>query len=392
MQPRVILFFINFFFSTLSALVGYILLPYLATLMPEADTGLVVTIGGAIALACFAFLPRLVARYGAQQLALILGMIEMIALFILAAAPGRLTSIAVTIIVVAIMPFLAYALDLLLESTGAAGGMTGRVRAVFLTAWNLGSFVAPLLIGTLLDGTNGYPIIFMAAAAAIMPIVVLFAARRLPHNGTPQATPILASFSCLFRNRDLAAVTIGHIFLWMFYVWAPLYVPVYLHTILGFSWTTLGWIFSIMLIPYVLIEYPAGWIADRYPEERHLMLAGFLIAGGALASVSLITADSSPIFILIILVTSRIGAALIEGMTEGHFFRRVSDRDINSMSIFRAAWPLAYAVAPLIGSTILSVSSYPTLFLITGGFLAVAGSVTTLFIQESRTARGLSCL
>lgn len=391
MQPRLILFFVNFFFSTLSALVGYTLLPYLATIMPIEQTGMVVTAAGVIGAVSFAFLPRLVARVGAQELALVLGLIQMIGLFVLSATPSPAVGIAVTIIVVAFMPFLAYALDLLLEATGAAGGMTGRVRAVFLTAWNLGSFVAPLVIGTLLDGANNYALVFMAGAGAIVPVVILFAARRLPTNGIPTTAPISHSLRCIFNNRDLAAVTVGHIFLWMFYVWAPLYVPIYLHTILGFSWTTLGWIFSVMLIPYVLLEYPAGWIADHYPQEKHLMLAGFVIAGSALASVSFITATTAPLLILLILVTSRCGAALIESTTEGHFFRRVSDRDINSVSIFRAAWPLSYALAPLFGSLILAASNYQTLFLVTGGFIVIAGSLATFFIQEARPARGLSC-
>lgn len=384
MSPRVILFFANFFFSALTALTAYILLPYLSTLMSTAYTGLVVAGGGLAALIFFPFLPRLVARYGAQQLALVFALVEMITIFVLAAAPGLFASILLIIVMVALQPFLSYELDLLLEATGDTEGMAGRVRALFLTAWNSGGFIAPLLIGALLVNTDAYGRIFIAAAAALVPFVVLFAARRLPRGAAPEPSPMSDTLACIFHNRDLTAVSIAHIILWFFYVWAPLYTPIYLHSVLGFSWTDLGWIFSIMLIPYVLIEYPAGWLADRFIGDKELMLAGFLVAGSALASISLLTASSPLILILCILVVSRCGAALIESMTEGHFFRRVTERDINSVSIFRGAWPLAYVIAPVTGSIILFFGSYQLLFVLTGAFVAIAGAIATFFIRDFR--------
>jgi MFS family permease len=139
-----------------------------------------------------------------------------------------------------------------------------------------------------------------------------------------------------------------------------------------------------MLIPYILLEYPAGWIADRFIGDKELMLAGFLVAGSALASISLLTPTSSLFLILSILVVSRVGAALVESMTEGHFFRRVTERDVNSVSFFRAAWPISYVIAPLVGSAILFFGSYQLFFLLTGGFIAIAGSLATLAIKDFR--------
>lgn len=384
MSPRVILFFANFFFSTLSALAIYVLLPYLSTLMPVAYTGLVVAGGGLVALILFPFLPRLVGRYGAQKLALIFALVEMITLFVLAAAPGAFASILLVIVMVALQPFLSYELDLLLEAASSGAGMAGRVRALFLTAWNAGAFIAPLLIGALLANSDAYGRVFIAAAAALVPFIVLFAARRLPTGAIPEPSPMSETLACIFHNRDLAAVSVAHIVLWFFYVWAPLYGPIYLHSVLGFSWADLGWIFSIMLIPYVLLEYPAGWLADRFIGDKEMMLAGFLVAGAALSSLGLLTSSSSLTLVLCILIVSRSGAALIESMTEGHFFRRVTARDVNSVSFFRGAWPLAYVIGPIIGSTILFFGSYQLLFLLTGGFIAIAGSIATLMVKDFR--------
>jgi MFS family permease len=387
MQPRTVLFFANFFLSLLTALAVYALLPYLSTLMPTAYSGLVVAAGGLVSLALFPLLPRLVARHGAQRLALTFALIEMLALFVLAAAPGILASILLIVVVVTLQPFLFYELDLLLEAVSAEKESAGRVRAAFLTAWNLGSFVAPLIIGVLLANSDAYGRLFIAAAAAATPFIVLFASRRLPSGSVSEPSRMIDTLSCIVHNRDLLAVTIGHAILWLFYVWAPLYTPLYLHNVLGISWADLSWIFSIMLIPYVLLEYPAGWVADRFLGDKDLMFAGFLIAGGALASISLLTPQSSLLVILGILLVSRSGAALVESMTEGHFFRRVTEKDINSVSIFRGAWPLAYVIAPVIGSIILYFGNYQLLFMLTGGFIILAGIGSTLFIKDSRPSR-----
>ena len=188
----------------------------------------------------------------------------------------------------------------------------------------------------------------------------------------------------LVRDRDLAAVTLAHLLLYLFLMWAPLYTPIYLHNVLGIPWSTLGWMFSIMLVPYVLLEYPAGWVADRFIGDKELMFVGFFIAGGGLAAIGFLSSTSSLALILFVLVASRIGAALIESTTEGHFFRRVSERDINSISVFRGIWPVANFIAPVAGSCILFFGTFQLFFALTGGFIALVGAATALLTRDFR--------
>ncbi|MBI5405529.1 MFS transporter [Candidatus Kaiserbacteria bacterium] len=384
MSPRIILFVGNFFFSMFAALPTFVLLPYLSSFMPAAYAGLVIAGGALVALALFPLQPRLVARYGAQQLALFFAVAEVIALLALATAPGAVAAALLIAVSVSLQPFLYYELDLLLEATIAEEGTTGRVRALFLTAWNIGGLTAPLLLGTLLDDTSAYGRVFLAAGALLIPFIVLFAARRLPRGGAPALSPMRDTFACIIRDRDFSAVTFGHFLLYLFFLWAPLYTPAYLHTELGIPWTSLGWMFSVMLIPYVVLQYPAGWIADRMIGDKELMFVGFLVAGGALAAIGLLSSASPIAVILLVLAASRVGAALVESMTEGHFFRRVTEKDINSVSIFRGIWPLANLVAPVAGSLILLFGNYQILFASTGIFLALAGSMAALLIKDFR--------
>ncbi len=384
MHPRIILSVGNFFFSIFSALVTLILFPYLSLFMPAAYVGFVVAGGAVGAVILFPFLPQIVERYGAQQITLVLALIEMIVLFALAAAPGAVAGILLMAVTIMIQPFLSYEFDLLLEATIADTSTTGRVRALFRTAWSVAALAAPLLLGALLANSDSYGRVFLAAAAMLIPIIVLFATKNLPKGPAPKFAHMRDTLLHVIRNRDLAAVTFGNLLLYLFYVWMPLYTPFYLHDVLGTPWSNLGWMFSIMLIPYVLIEYPAGWIADRFLGDKELMFAGYLIAGGATVALALVTPATSLMVILIILVASRVGSALVEAMVEAHFFRRVSKRDINSVSIFRGVWPLSYIIGPVVGSVILIYGNYQLFFMLTGGFIATAGALATLLIKDFR--------
>lgn len=384
MHPRTILFVGNFFFSLFAALTVYILFPFLASYMGAVQAGLVIAFGGLVSVILFPFLPRLVARYGAQRIVRTLATVEVLALLALALAPSALTGSLLGILTMAMQPVMSYQLDILLESVTDDLATVGRIRTIFLTAWNLGVLSGPLLIGILLDSTNDYNRAFLAGAVALVPFIILLTKYRIPDRDIPEPSHIQDTLVCISRDPDLGSITFAHFLLYLFYIWAPLYVPLYLHTILGLPWSTLGWMFSIMLVPYVLVEYPAGWLADNFLGDKKLLFAGFIIAGTALISLGFV-GTATPIWIILgILVCSRIGAALVEAMTESHFFRRVSQKDVNSMSVFRGIWPLANAIGPIVGGMLLSFSGYPMLFIGMGLFFAVAGVVTTARIQDSR--------
>lgn len=392
MQARTTLALGNFFLTVVMTLINYVFISYLSSFFSETYIGLAIAGGSLFALVAFVFLPGIVARYGAQKVLLYLAFAEMFTLMAVAGLPHTPVSAALVILVMSLQPLLYYELDLLLEATIDGDGATARARTFFLTGGSAGSIVAPLMIATLLSGGEAYTTVFFAAAIVAVLFVVFFSARQLPKNAPPTLYHMRDTLVHIFRHRDLAAVTIGHFILYLFYLWAPFYVPAYLHGVLGIPWTTLGWVFSIMLVPYVLVEYPAGWLADRVLGDKWLMLAGFLLAGSALALISTITASTPLALIVAILIMTRVGAALTESMTEGHFYRRVSQQDIVSISVFRGVWPLANIVAPLIGSLIFSLDGFHYFFLITGSCVAIIGGMTALSITDFRREARISTL
>lgn len=384
MHPRITLSVGNFFYAISGTIVAYIILPYLGRYMAQGYASLVVAAGAAVSLACFLYLPRFVERYGAQPLLVALGLTQLLILFALAAHPGPFGAPLFIALLLAVQPFLSYTLDLLLEATVAKEGTTGQVRTIFLTAGNIAAVGTPLLMGALLDNTDAYARIFLAAAAASVPFILLFAMYKLPAGKPPLSIRFTEALRSIVKRRDLLATSTSRLLLYMFYVWAPFYVPVYLHNILGISWSELGWMFSAMLIPFVLVEYPAGWIADNFLGDQELMLLGFIIMGGSFASLVFVTSASSAFFIAALLFLTRFGAALVESMTEAHFFRRVSEEDTEEIAAYRMLWPLADLIAPVAGAIILFIDGFSGFFIVTGVFLLVTGSAAALSIRDFR--------
>jgi MFS family permease len=390
MRPRGLLAFGNFFSVGHFYLIIFVLAPYLATIMPAEETGLVVSAGALATLALFPLAPKLVASFGAQRLALYFGTAEAVVLILLATTSIPVFAIIFAALACAISPLIAYGLDLLLEATVARTeeSRTGRVRTAFLTAGNVALIIAPLLVGVLLDSTDAYYRVFLAGAVSLLPFLLLFGLKKIPEGAPPAPSNVRETLVCVQKNSDLHSIVASNFILQCFYHLAPLYIPLYLHNVLLIPWSTLGWMFAVMLLPFVLIEYPAGVLADRWEGDKGFLASGFLLTGLSFALFAFLDKLSPLYLILLLLVASRVGAALIESMTEGHFFRSVSERDTETVSVFRMARPLAALCAPIAGSVLLAYGGYEWLFVVTGCLVLIAGSLAVLGLNDSRREGG----
>jgi len=79
---------------------------------------------------------------------------------------------------------------------------------------------------------------------------------------------------------------------------------------------------------------------------------------------------------------TRIGAATIEVMSEGYFFKEIKEKNADETSFFRNTYPLSYIIAPMIAiPTLLFVPSFKYLFLIVTVFLLL-GLLVTLRLKD----------
>lgn len=382
MKPRSILTLSNFFGSAHFFLIVYIITPYLATFLPDSQVGLVVSLGALISLSVFPFMPELVRHYGAKKLALFFALCEIFVLGWLGLDPSPLPAFILVAFAVAGTPLLNYQLDLLLEATVARESATGRARTLFLTAGNIALVFSPLVTGLVLDSGEAYWKVFAIAASSLLPFIFLISTSRLPSGDSPKLVTMMSATLSIMSDKDLRSVILAHGALQLFYHLAPLYIPLYLHHVLRIPWETLGWMFALMLLPFALLEYPAGYLADRKWGDKEILIAGFVIMALGFAALALVNENTLIIYIVLILVVNRIGASLVEAMTEGHFFRRVSEADASTVGIFRMTRPVAALIGPIIGSIILSVSGYQTLFVLSALIIGVMGVVSARRITD----------
>lgn len=383
MRTRIRLALGNFFSAAHFFLIVYIFGPYLSTLMPEESVGFVISAGAIITLTLFPFMPRLVARFGARRLATYGAVLEMFILLGLATAPPiPIMGMALVAFAAALSPLVVYQLDLLLEATIAHEGTSARVRTAFLTAGNLALIGAPLLVGFLLGNSNQYEHVFLVAAASLLPFIALFMFDHIPEGLPPRVCDIRDTAKCIIWDKDMRAVMFANLVLQFFYHTAPLYISLYLHAVVGIPWSTLGWMFMVMVLPFVLVEYPAAEASERWFGDKELMATGFIVMGIAFATIGFLSNQTAVWFVLAILVATRIGAALVEAMAEGHFFRRVSETDAATVSLYRMARPAAALVAPLFGSVLLVLGGYTVLFAVLGIVVAFLGAIAALLITD----------
>ena len=102
-----------------------------------------------------------------------------------------------------------------------------------------------------------------------------------------------------------------------------IYTPIYLHEYIGFGWDKIGIIFSIMLLPFVILDFPLGKLSDKIGEKKMLM-AGFLIMTSSVLAIPLMTEPLLWLWAVILFMT-RVGAATIESLSESYFFKVIKN-------------------------------------------------------------------
>jgi MFS family permease len=157
------------------------------------------------------------------------------------------------------------------------------------------------------------------------------------------------------------------------------YTPIYLYQYLGFSWDTIGIIFSVMLATFIILDYPLGRLADYLGSEKELCAIGFLIMAVSVFSLSILNAPTA-ITVGALLFFSRVGAATVEAMTEIHFFKVAKDTDPGLLALFADIRPLSYIAAPLVGFVALAFLPFKLIFAILGIILMI-GFVVSFFLE-----------
>ena len=364
-------------------LLAYILSSYLGQFLPNEQVGLVFSVSAALMILGFIAAPFVLTKLSVRRVSLILAIADLTTLILLALNPSAVLAVALIALQGALAPLIAYTLDLFLENATVDEGTTGHMRGMFLTAGNIALVASPILIGVVLGATDDYARIFIATAIALAIFIGIIVTRQrfIADETITHPASLFATLTCLLKNREIRSVLAANTILQSFYIWAPVYIPLYLHAELGFSWETLGPLFALMLLPFLLIELPMGFLEDKFKGARAVMATGFTVTGVSLMAFAFVSSSTTLTTIAIILVLTRVGAALVEITAETSFFRDVGGQDAESVSFFRMTRPLGMLIGPLIGSFFLLFMTLQAAF-IPLGFLCLVGIPFALRIKD----------
>ncbi len=387
MRRIITLFLANAVLSLHYFLLAYALSPYLAQLgLSDVQNGLVFSAAAVLMIVGFIAAPAVLTRISVRRAVSILAIADLLALLALIAGAGPIVAVALIALQSATVPLISYGLDLFLENATTDAGQTGHIRGVYLTAANIVLVASPIIVGIILDATNNYTLLFSVSAVIVAFFIFLLGTlkRFIVDEKISYAASFTSVFNCLARDREMRSVLISNLILQSFYAWVGIYIPLYLHTVLGVSWEALGPLFALMLLPYLIIELPMGFIEDKVKGTRFIMVSGFIIMALSLAAFSFVSAASNLAFVITTLVLTRIGAALVEITAETSFFRDVSGSDIESVAFFRLTRPLGLLIGPMIGSLFLLLVPLQSLF-IPLGILCLFGIPFALRIKDAAT-------
>ena len=258
----------------------------------------------------------------------------------------------------------------------------GSLRGTFLLLGNIGTMLGPLIATHFIDFA-GFSGMYMAALV-IFTILTLVISVSFTTYIDPEYLPQKAHFAIhhTLRQKTLRNVVAANFILQFFYAWMVIYTPIYLSQILGFSWDSIGVIFTVMLTTFVMLDYPLGKLADWLRSEKELCAIGFMIM--AISVFSLAFFGTPSIFVVgIILFFSRVGAATVEAMTEIHFYKIAKDSDPGLISLFCDLRPLAYIIAPLLGALAIFFLPFKTMFIVLGCIL-ILGFIISFYMERNQ--------
>lgn len=376
------IFLASFFFSVHVALLSYLNSTVLALHVSNTYVTVAYTIASALSLVLLIGAGNIVRKVGSSRfLALVLALSA-----ILLVALGTITNdwwfIGAFILYFSLNTVIWYAADLVIEHYSREA-VTGNIRGLYLTLNNSAWVLAPMA-ASLIATTVGFNGMYIAGAIAVLIAVILVRTTdRIPVDTHLPKISFTESFRALAAHPYARRIVVLYFVIQFFFAWMVLYMTPYLSS-LGFSLSTIGIILSVMLLPFVLFQYWTGKVADRKHNERTLIVIGFLIASIATLGLGFGLPAKAALFAIVLFFT-RVGASIIEVACESAFFKSVTEHDTALIGTLRMTLPLAYIIAPLVGTFILSLASIPTLYFILGFVLLTAALYALQLIPRENT-------
>lgn len=376
-----VLYILGFLYTLHFTISAYINSSFLTLFTDEKFVGYIYTIGSIFTILGFFLIPKILKRIGNKQMFFTLLLIELFCMIGLATLKNPILVSTVFILSFIMISVAGLNFDIFLESF-SSNTKTGKIRGFFLTSTNAAWIISPI-IGSFILTNGDYWKIYLTSAVLIIPTLLLLHP-TLKGFHDPEYENFLPGKTLSFVRKDSDIwniFSVGFI-LHIFYAWMIIYTPIYLHKHIGFDWSEIGIIFSVMLLPFVLTQLPLGKLADDRLGEKEILSVGFIIIALSTAVISFIDAKSVILWSILLFIT-RIGASMIEIMSETYFFKKIDGNNVHVISLYRTMRPWAYLIGPMFASILFVFIPFKFIFAVLG-LLMFYGLKFSLSLKDTR--------
>jgi len=374
---------VSFLVGFSQAAIVYVLSTYFKQASGTENVGIFYTGSYLIILLLLLNLHKLVRGFGKIRIFIFSSFLKIAANILIIAFQFSNLSVVFLVLYVVFMGVEWANLDSILE-TFSEDKTSGRIRGMHLTILNLGFIFGPLLSTTLLQKFDFRGVFFLALGLNILIFLIALVGFHGIDGKFEKKVRSLEVITLAIKNKNIFSIYYISFVLEFFYALMVIYSPIYLHD-LGFSWEKIGIAFTIMLIPFVILQYPAGIMADKKYGEKELLIISIFIM--ALSTMAFYLFSSKSIFFwAAVLFATRIGAALVEILRDSYFYKQVDGRDVDIINFFRSAMPVGYVVGTAISAIILLFFPLRSIFIIVV-FVVLSALYPAIKLEDSRSEK-----
>ena len=371
-----VIYLVGFLFSMPVALTSYINSSFLEEFMNPTFVSSVYVIASILTLIGILEMPKILIHKGNKFAIILLSLITALTLGVLAFAKSSAFIIPAFIVFFVSTSLIFTSLDIFLEDLSGKAPV-GKLRGLYLTSINLAWMIAQTISGSIIAKSSFSGIYLLSGFFTLLVPVAIWLLLKDFKDPDYKKISIRKTVIFFIRNKNMSKIYLTNLILRFFFVWMIIYTPIYLHDYIGLPWDKIGFIFTIMLLPFVLLDFPLGRLSDKI-GEKEILGVGFIVAAISTFFLPLISAPIVWMFALVLFFT-RVGASSIEVMSESYFFKLIDEENIEAIGFFRNTRAVGFIIAPLIAIVILAlVPSFKFIFpvlsiILLFGFLLVQG-------------------
>ena len=376
---REIIYVAGFLVSIPIALTAYINSSFLEAYSSASFVGILYAIASIATILVLLQMPKILTWGGIRRATTIFSLLTFTALIFLASGKNAFIVYSAFILFFTSSSLLFACLDIFIEDLSKRSSI-GKFRGWYLMILNGAWVVAQMISGSIIAKSSFTGIYIFSAGFMFLVYVIFSIFLHDYQDPIYKKVPIKKTARYFLENKNFSKIYFLNFILKFFFTWMIIYTPIYLHEYIGFTWQEMGIIFTIMLLPFVILDYPLGKISDKIGEKRLLML-GFSISALFTILIPLVTVKTLWIWAAVLFFT-RVGAATIEVMSESYFFKSVTEENADAIGFFRNTSPLSFIVAPILAILILLfVPSFEYIFFVLAAIL-LTGLFVTLRLRD----------